>query len=503
MKNIYLRVLSFGIFFQFMALGIFVCIVIGVFLSMAIRPALTDFVFREQELSTVIFINRIAAEVLVQEDFSGVTGPEERARFQRFYERLQIPGLFRLKVWDPQGVVVYSDKRELIGQKVPNIAPVRDGFSLQTTVILHSYDRDDPHDAGEEPYGDALLVYAPITFGDSAQVVGVVETYARAGFVLQEIGSITRAFAVRITSSLIILFVALSYIAWQASRTVDRQRKKLQEYATGLEDMVRKRTEQLEETGKHEVEQSKELLRLKDQFVFIAAHELNSPATALKWGLAALQAARSDFSETERDLMRNLKQATERLIVLVEDILGVARLENKTIRLNLTVLSVGEVAGAAIREVEPRASDRHVVLKNEIEDGTLQALADPVRLKEVFVNFLTNGIKYAKPEGGEVRIWAESRGKEIVVHVSDTGLGIRKEEQQKVFEKFFRSKDVHDIEGTGLGLFIVKHLIELMSGKLSFESTWGAGTTFSFSLPRAGESKGTLGLIDVPGVHVP
>ena len=111
-------------------------------------------------------------------------------------------------------------------------------------------------------------------------------------------------------------------------------------------------------------------------------------------------------------------------------------------------------------------------------------LADARRVKDVMVNLVGNSIKYT-PEKGRVRVFHELRDKELITHIEDTGYGIPREAQSKIFEKFYRvqSPETRDVTGTGLGLFIVKQLVEKMHGTIWFTSVQGKGTTFSFSLP--------------------
>jgi len=476
-----MKIPRLSIFWRFVLLGILVFIILGVFLSSLVEPVLIKFILREQELISVVFVNRIVAEHLLPEDFTKPATEESKRRFETFIHNLQTPGLFRIKFWNPEGVIVYSDEEELIGRTFPLNEGLQKALDLKAHAELETFDPNDPRYAYEISFGEGLNVYAPITFGASPEVIGVIETYARAGFLRQQINELKNLFILRIILSLAFMFAVLSFIVWRASRTVDRQRKKLQEYATGLERMVEERTHQLKEAMERQAKQANELLRLKDQFVFIAAHELRVPASAIKWGLEVLESKQPRFFKQEKKLFDILRQGNERLLALVSDILGVARIEGKTLRVELKPVSLFDIASESVGELQPLAQEHEVTVYQEIPQDIPTMLADPIRLKEVLINLLSNAIKY-NSKGGEVRISIDGKDGRAVIHVADTGIGISSEDQKRVFEKFWRAKETQGIEGTGLGLFIVKQLIELMRGKIWFESQPGKGTTFSFTL---------------------
>ena len=134
-----------------------------------------------------------------------------------------------------------------------------------------------------------------------------------------------------------------------------------------------------------------------------------------------------------------------------------------------------------LKELKETADKQGIVIHSEIREDFPRVLGNATRLKEVFVNLLSNAIKYNK-KGGEVWISTERKGDRAIIHITDNGIGITPEDQKHIFGKFWRAKEVQETKGTGLGLFIVKQLVELMSGKIWFTSTPGEGSTFSFSL---------------------
>ena len=233
---------------------------------------------------------------------------------------------------------------------------------------------------------------------------------------------------------------------------------------------------------RQETAQTREIIRLKDQFVFFAAHELRVPANAIKWGLGSLRHKRPDLFKEEEKLLSIVERSNERLLMLVSDLLHVARIESGTITVNLLPTSLPPLIAEAEEEVRGLMQKRNILFVKKVSDTIPLVLADKARVKEVLVNLLSNAVKYNR-EGGTITVFAEARADGISVSISDTGVGIANEDREHVFQKFWRAANVRDVEGDGLGLFIVRQLIERMGGKIGFTSEVGKGTTFLFTLP--------------------
>ena len=242
--------------------------------------------------------------------------------------------------------------------------------------------------------------------------------------------------------------------------------------------------EQVVESKKLEAKQAKEILKLKDHFVFIAAHELRTPANAIKWGLSSLREEQPELTEKGKELFDIIQRGNERLLSLVKDILEVARLESGTIKITLEKIVIVDSFGEACKEVQQLADEQKKTIDCNFQSDLPLVWGDKMRLKEVFGNLLSNAIKFGR-EGTDVSVSTEVNDTTVVFHITNKGSGLNSEEQKHLFEKFWRSKTAHDIEGTGLGLFITKQLLELMSGRIWFTSKRDEGTTFSFSLVRA------------------
>lgn len=231
----------------------------------------------------------------------------------------------------------------------------------------------------------------------------------------------------------------------------------------------------------------KRLDRLKNEFVFVAAHELRNPVTAIRLLLNIIfEDKRLTIDPVMRSYLLKIQEADERLLHLVDDLLEVSRSESGRLKIEVSPQDMTEHVKAIFGEIRPTALTKDVSLRHIPLTPMPLVMADPSKLKEILANLVTNGVKY-NVAGGTVTIEHAVRGGFLVTNVADTGIGISEKDQEKLFEKFWRSEDlaVRAQSGTGLGLFIVKELVERMGGHMDVTSRPGRGTMFTFTLPLA------------------
>ena len=230
----------------------------------------------------------------------------------------------------------------------------------------------------------------------------------------------------------------------------------------------------------------KEYQQLKDEFVFIAAHELRAPVTAIKGYLSMIEEGDAgELSPKMKEYLTPVSQSNKRLVNLVNDLLEVARQEAGRMTIDVAKIEPASAIESTIEELKPLAMEKNIAITYD-KSSARAVLADEARMKEVMVNLLSNAIKYTVGSG-TVLIWHETSGETLITHIKDTGIGMSKESQEKLFEKFYRVPDerTKKITGTGLGLFIIKQIIEKMNGLVWVVSEVDKGSTFSFSLPLA------------------
>ncbi len=229
-----------------------------------------------------------------------------------------------------------------------------------------------------------------------------------------------------------------------------------------------------------------EASRMKSELIGIASHQLRTPLSGLKWAADLLLSGRmGHFEEKQLEFLKILKDNSDRMAELIGNLLTVSKIEdgvNNKIKKGKTVPQ--ELLLEVIRAFTPVAKAKKIEIKSEIAKGLPEILSDPVQLKMVFENLLDNAIRYSK-DIGEIKIYLGEKNNNLCFEIKDQGVGIPKEDQKYIFQKFFRSKNAmrHQTQGTGLGLYIIKSIITKLGGKMGFQSEESKGSTFWFTLP--------------------
>ncbi len=235
-------------------------------------------------------------------------------------------------------------------------------------------------------------------------------------------------------------------------------------------------------------EKLKELDKLKDEFVSLASHELRTPMTVIKSYLwMVLQGKVEKGSDKEKEYLGRVYKSTEDLISLVNSMLNVSRIEAGKIIVVPQPEDIVKWTKEFAEDLIPRQQETGITI--EVKDPSQpipQVLVDSAKIREVYTNIIGNSFKFT-PKGGKITISFDVKGENVEIHIADNGKGIDKEDMPKLFQKFGQTgKDVLTrplAQGTGLGLYITKAIVELHGGKIWAESEGeGKGTTFSFSL---------------------
>ena len=232
-----------------------------------------------------------------------------------------------------------------------------------------------------------------------------------------------------------------------------------------------------------------EVDRLKSEFVATVSHELRTPMTAIKGYVdILLLGAAGPLNDQQRHFLETVKNNTERLNLLVSDLLDISRIEAGRVALSPETFSLADLIREVLAEQERIAKEegREMAFRLTAPDDLPLVYADHERVRQIVENLVENAYRYTQP-GGRVTVRVHREDDAIQVDVSDTGIGIPPEEQGRVFERFYRGENplVMASAGTGLGLAIVKTLVEMHGGRIWLESSGvpGEGSTFSFTLP--------------------
>ncbi len=232
-------------------------------------------------------------------------------------------------------------------------------------------------------------------------------------------------------------------------------------------------------------EDLKQLDKLKDEFVSMASHELKSPLNAIKNFLWLAMKKGRDEPEKLDGYLNVAYKATEQVLLLVNDLLDVSRIESGRISLVTEPVVLKDIVTDTFTIFETPLKDKNLTVIIQVEP-TVIVKGDATRVREIVSNLISNAVKYTLTGG--ITVNATVTGDLITCSVADTGLGIKPDDQARLFEKFSRVngsyKELATVEGTGLGLYITKKLVELMGGTIGVESSVGAGSRFWFTLPK-------------------
>lgn len=224
-----------------------------------------------------------------------------------------------------------------------------------------------------------------------------------------------------------------------------------------------------------------EVNRLKSEFVSAVSHELKSPITSIK-GFISNLLDREEEAEV-KEFYKIIDVETERLLRLINDLLSIPRIEDeKELKFKIESLEIYPLIKRIV-DFQKIFTSRHSFMI-DIEDRNIKVLADRDKLEQILHNLIENAVKYS-PEGGKITVSVNRNEDVIIVCVGDEGTGIPEGETEKIFEKYYRitSKETEGIQGAGIGLYLVKKLLERQNGKIWVESKYGEGSKFFFSLP--------------------
>jgi len=237
----------------------------------------------------------------------------------------------------------------------------------------------------------------------------------------------------------------------------------------------------------HDLTRLKKLERMRVDFVANVTHEIKTPLTAIMGFVETLQEGAIEDRETAKKFLSTIARHAERLNRLVDDLLTISNTELGEIHFSFESVALSGIAQSVLHMIQQKAEEKKIEIASAIPEGLPLIRADRDRLSQVLINVLDNAVKFT-PEGGRVTLAASpAAGQEVVVRITDTGIGVPKDEISRLGERFYRVDKTRSRElgGTGLGLSIVKHLMAAHKGRMEIESQLGRGTSVSLYLPAA------------------
>lgn len=320
---------------------------------------------------------------------------------------------------------------------------------------------------------EKIISYVPVNWYNQQWSVGVVTPLWYVGSLIQSVYVKQGLFAMISIAFILFIsaFIALILFSWNKT----------------LEDEVKSKTSELERSNEYlqnANKKLKELDRLKNDFVSMVSHELKTPLTAMKTSSEFLRESECN-REIKEEMLDLIIRNIDRQARMVDDLLDISRIESGKMKFTPEDVNIKEIIEIALHNVAKHAKDKSINIMVNCPENVPVIRTDKDKLIRVFVNLLTNAIKFT-PEEGEVTIIVENHEDHLQTSIKDNGIGISKEKRDKIFDKFYQvdSTATRKAGGTGLGLAIIKGIIDGQGGNIYLESETGKGSTFTFRLPK-------------------
>lgn len=439
---------------QFLVVSIVILTLIGLTLNSSLSSLIKDNFINDRVDVLSSYLSK-HAEQLPPQAFTSSDFESTRPYFEESLHSMKDLGIIRIKVFNSKSQIIYSDESKLIGEEFGENEELSEALKGEVKTEIEEPTKGE--NRYEQGFSQVMEIYTPIFLGNQ-KPVGVIEAY----YTLDSLNYQIQRTQILIGGILTIGFLSLFL---------------------GLYWMFRRTSDQLEIIHQREDQKLKEISRLKDEFVFVVAHELRTPVTAIKaYTAAVLEEAKKLKGDLKSDLEK-IEISNNVLYDLVNDLLEVARGDAGKLKINLTSQNIKKTLTVVIEQLQPLADQKHITLEDLTPLALPQVMADQEKLGEVFQNLIGNAIKY-NSKGGKVKITHQLKEDFLIINIIDNGIGISPEDQKHLFERFWRSENalVRQNTGTGLGLFITKELVERMEGKIWIESEENKGSTFSFKL---------------------
>ncbi|MEY8304362.1 two-component system histidine kinase PnpS [Anaerosalibacter bizertensis] len=245
-----------------------------------------------------------------------------------------------------------------------------------------------------------------------------------------------------------------------------------------------------------DVTKVKKLERVREDFVANVSHELKTPLTSIKGFIETLKGGAIEDENVSYKFLDIIDVEVDRLNCLVDDLLLLSEIENKNSNTVYEYFNVEEIIDNLFQVLNKIAKEKNIILEKQIEENMPQLYGSYNHFRQMLMNLIDNGIKYT-PNGGKVKVSVFEKDEKLVIKVKDTGIGIDKKHQNRLFERFYRADKARSrqVGGTGLGLAIVKHIVLMFNGKIDLQSEPNRGSIFTIEIPL--DEKGLNKLVDI------
>jgi signal transduction histidine kinase len=424
---------------------------------------------------------------LLPSDFKAPVRGRRLAQLDELFRReIFTPGVIGTRLVNRGGTITYAARHQLIGTKVPymrDLAAVFAGMSKRRVT----------HTVGWRGKRNVKVLQSLVPVRETATTkpVGAFEFDQDYRAIEVGIGDASHRLVLILMIAFLVLYLSLFPILHRLTGQLASRNRSLREQAAEREELL-----EAEQTARAEAEaiqrllteqntQLRELDLMKDEFVSLVSHELRTPLTSIRGYLDLLLEEGGNLTPEQERFLGVVDRNSERLLDLVGDLLFLAQVDAGKLTIEREDVDFEQVVQDSVETLRPIAESRRTKLVTSISPVP-RLVGDRARLAQVLDNLLSNALKFT-PEGGRVSVSLHADGDRAVVEVQDNGVGIPGAEQNRLFERFFRSSRATEnaIPGTGLGLAITKAIAERHGGRISVESEEDVGTSVRVELPLA------------------
>jgi|GEM_PF-1395379 len=458
---------------KFSLYSIVIIVLLGVVFNLVISYKIENMVIERTKYTTASIVeiharNHNLTDLII---YNADDPTEGEKFFESFYKSLKTDEIIRIKIFNTNGTIIYSDARGLIGQTFYDNEELNNSLKGFIEVEINRNLKKEENIYERENFSSLMEIYVPLK-NNSDQIQGVVELYQVLDNIDSDIYNMQLTVAIMISLGLGVLYFSLIWIVKDASNTIIKQNIAIKK---SFEDL-------------------KVVDVMKNHFINTISHELRTPLNSIIGFSDILkQKTMGELNEKQQKYLDNISGSSQHLLSLVNEILDIITMDAGKLELSISKISVNGVVDENIERIRPKADKNRVTITKDIDPQLQFIEADREKFSHILYLLLDNAVKFSKAEGGTIKINADKKENMAQFSISDDGIGIKEENMEKLFQLFQQldSGISRRYQGTGLGLSISKKLVELHGGKIWAESKYGKGSIFTFQIPIENK-KGTV-----------